>query len=192
NVNSLNTEKLLKNVQRIENNVDRLNHLINNILMIGKLDSDKIPFDPKPLNVSQYIIDSILPDFESRNQQILISVEEQEKEVSLDPRLFSHIVTNLLENAIKYSSASKLPEIKLRYHADRVEIRVIDYGIGIPKEDIPKLFDTFFRASNVDNIQGTGLGLSIVNQFVKIHNGTIKVESEVGKGSSFIVYFPYT
>ena len=190
-VDNLKPEKLKKNVARIENNVDRLNQLISNILMIGKLDSDKIPFDPQPLKISTFISESILPDFESRNQVISISTEGKEKEVSLDTRLFTQIMTNLLENAIKYSPESKLPIIQLQYHEGGIDIHVVDYGIGIPDEDIPKLFDTFFRASNVDNIQGTGLGLSIVNQFVKIHNGTIRVESEVGKGSSFIVNFPY-
>ncbi len=192
NPESLNTERLKKNVGRIENNVDRLNQLISNILMIGKLDSDKIPYDPQPMKPSEFIASSILPDFESRNQTIVTSVKGNEKEVELDPRLFSHIMTNLLENAIKYSSESKLPEIKLDYLNESIDIHVVDYGIGIPIEDIPKLFDTFFRASNVDNVQGTGLGLSIVKQFVKIQRGTIRVESEVGKGSSFIVNFPYT
>ena len=192
NADSLAREKLKKNVGRIENNVDRLNQLISNILMIGKLDSDKIPYDPQPLMVSRFIAESILPDFESRNQQIEMSIQGEEQEVSLDTRLFSHIMTNLLENAIKYSAESKLPIIELHYQEKELAVHVIDFGIGIPKDEIPKLFDTFYRASNVDNIQGTGLGLTIVQQFVKIHEGNMRVESEVGKGSSFIVNFPYT
>lgn len=182
-------EKLKKNVGRIENNVDRLNQLINNILMIGKLDSDKIPFDPRPINVYDFIKENILPDFESRNQPILCEQDGEPYKVNLDDQLFRHIMTNLLENAVKYSPEGKPPLIKLVFDKS-LEIHVVDYGIGIPEEEIPKLFDTFFRASNVDNIQGTGLGLSIVKQFVKIHKGDISVNSEVGKGSTFTLNFP--
>ncbi len=184
-------EKLKKNVSRIENNVERLNHLINNILMIGKLDSDKIPFDPRPIDVERFIKESILPDFESRNQVISCEQEGKPFKVNLDEQLFRHIMTNLLENAVKYSPDGNPPVVRLMFK-EGLEIHVIDYGIGIPEDELPKLFDTFFRASNVDNIQGTGLGLSIVKQFVKIHKGDISVKSEIGKGSTFILNFPNT
>ena len=159
--------------------------------MIGKLDSDKIPFDPRPIDVERFIKESILPDFESRNQVISCEQEGKPFKVNLDEQLFRHIMTNLLENAVKYSPDGNPPVVRLMFK-EGLEIHVIDYGIGIPEDELPKLFDTFFRASNVDNIQGTGLGLSIVKQFVKIHKGDISVKSEIGKGSTFILNFPNT
>lgn len=191
NVEVLKRDKLLKNVSRIENNVDRLNQLINNILMIGKLDSDKVPFDPRAMDVCEFLGRHILPDFESRNQDIECAKEGEVRSVELDEKLFSHVMTNLLENAIKYSPDGGPPEMKLMFGDDGLCIEVTDHGIGIPEVDQARLFDTFYRASNVDNIQGTGLGLAIVKQFVELHSGTINVRSEVGKGSTFILNFPY-
>lgn len=189
---TLKPERLKKNVIRIENNVDRLNQLINNILMIGKLDSEKVPFEPRVTDVVEFIEKNVLPDFDSRQQPVQSQVSGKKKSVELDTNLFSHIMTNLLENAIKYSPGGTPPDLLLRYEPSHMQVHVADKGIGIPKSEQAKLFDTFYRASNVDNIQGTGLGLSIVQQFVQIHGGTIAVESEEGEGATFILTFPYT
>lgn len=190
NFERLDKDKLKKNVSRIETNVERLNQLVSNILMIGQLDSQKVPFDPKSLDVCEFIQEAVLPDFISRNQPIACSKDGTPFNVNIDKRLFGHIMNNLIENAIKYSEGSdKGPELFLNFTDDHFELHVKDYGMGIPEEEQEKLFDTFFRASNVGNIQGTGLGLSIVNEFVKIHGGSIKVESKVGKGTTFIITF---
>ena len=93
---------------------------------------------------------------------------------------------------MKYSEGKQDPEVTLRYtKLDHVNIHVKDYGIGIPKKDQKGLFQTFYRATNVQNIQGSGLGLSIVKEFVDLHGGTINVVSEKDKGSEFIVEVPY-
>lgn len=187
----LDKDKLKKNVSRIETNVERLNQLVNNILMIGQLDSQKVPFEPKSTDICEYIQEAVLPDFISRNQHIACSKEGTPFNVAIDKRLFGHIMNNLIENAIKYSEGSeKEPELFLLFSDNHFELCVKDYGMGIPEKEQEKLFDTFFRASNVGNIQGTGLGLSIVNEFVKIHGGDIKVDSVVGEGTTFIITFP--
>ncbi|WP_462251640.1 sensor histidine kinase [Ekhidna sp.] len=185
----INREKLLKNVERVENNVERLNQLINNILMIGKLDSKKVPFSPQLIDPKEYIEKSILPDYYQRGHRVALAIEGKGYEVNLDKTLFSHILNNLIGNAIKYTIDGKPPELSLIY-GDHFEIHVKDHGIGIPESDQKKLFSTFFRASNVGNIQGTGLGLSIVHEFVQIHEGTIEVISEVSVGTTFIIKFP--
>jgi len=109
----------------------------------------------------------------------------------------SQVALNLLSNAIKFSPQgstihvyiSTLSKVTIN---DFVKLEIKDQGIGIPQEDIPKLFTRFFRASNAlsRHIEGTGLGLAIVSRIVALHKGTIRVESEVNKGSSFIVEFP--
>ena len=83
-------------------------------------------------------------------------------------------MSNLIENAIKYSPDGEPPEVKLIF-GDELEIRIKDHGIGIPEEELPKLFETFFRASNVDNIQGTGLGLSIAKSLVELQGGVFEI-----------------
>ncbi|MEM9340588.1 MAG: PAS domain-containing sensor histidine kinase [Bacteroidota bacterium] len=191
NDETLTRKRLVKNVSRIDDNVDRLNQLINNILMIGKLDSDKVPFNPEPLNVDDYIREHILQDYQVRGQKITCFQEGSQRDVTLDKRLFVQIINNLLENAFKYSPEGSPPELHTTYHEDNLELKIKDYGIGIPEEEQEKLFDTFYRASNVGNIQGTGLGLAIVQQFVKLHEGSIKVSSKVGEGTIFTLNFPY-
>ncbi|MFK7954188.1 MAG: PAS domain S-box protein [Ekhidna sp.] len=191
NFDRLDKSKLKKNVSRIETNVERLNQLVTNILMIGQLDSQKVPFDPESTDIFEFIQEAVLPDFISRRQPISCSKEGIPFKVKIDKRLFGHIMNNLIENALKYSEGSeKKPELFLDFYDDHLALHVKDHGMGIPEEEQEKLFDTFFRASNVGNIQGTGLGLSIVNEFVKIHGGDIKVDSAVGKGTTFIITFP--
>jgi signal transduction histidine kinase len=101
-----------------------------------------------------------------------------------------HIVTNLLSNAIKYSPQGGTIQFDLTCDSESAVFRIQDTGIGIPKVDLEKLFDSFRRAGNVGNIQGTGLGLAIVKKCVDLHGGTITVESELEIGTTFIVTLP--
>lgn len=181
--------KLLKNIERVDNNVERLNSLINNILMIGKLDSKKIPYSPEPLIASDYLSEHVLPDYLVQGHTISLAISGVKYATKLDKSLFSHILNNLIENAIKYTTNGKKPEIHVFYQ-EELEIHVKDYGMGIPEADQKKLFNTFFRASNVGNIKGTGLGLAIVQEFVQLHRGTIEVQSKEEVGTTFIIKFP--
>lgn len=191
-IKQLDPAKLKRFVARIDNNVDRLNQLISNILTIGKLDSGKVPFSPVLMDVHTFLTKKVLADFASRGSHIDCHVVGTARKMELDEKLFTQIIINLIENAIKYSPDAPPPQVTLHYMATELEVQVRDFGIGIPQEELNKLFNTFYRASNVDNIQGTGLGLSIVKQFVEIHKGKIKIESAVGKGSTFYLIFPYT
>ena len=190
NPEHLNIDKLAKNTKRIDNNVERLNSLINNILLIGKLDSKKIPFSPENFDLSNFIRQKILSDFKSRGTDIIFKQSGKAFSVRLDKTLFTHIINNLIENAIKYTKNEVPPELEINFKSKYFEVKVKDHGIGIPQDEVEKLFDTFFRASNVDNIQGTGLGLSIVHEFVKLHSGEIKVKSRLNKGTTFTISFP--
>lgn len=185
----LDKTKLLKNVHRIERNVDRLNQLISNILLIGKLADGKVQFNPKSHDLEEFIQKSILPNLSADHLPKLI-LPGKKYEVSLDQKLFTQIMNNLIENAFKYSPDSQIPEVHIHYHENQVELKVKDYGIGVPQEDLERLFETFYRASNVDNIQGTGLGLAIVKEYTELHGGTISVESNVNEGTIFSILLP--
>jgi PAS domain S-box-containing protein len=185
----LDKTKLLKNVHRIERNVDRLNQLISNILLIGKLADGKVQFNPKLHDIEETIEKAILPNLTSKNLPKVI-ITGQKFDVNLDKKLFTQIMNNLIENAFKYSPDSQIPEVHIHYHDNQVELKVKDYGIGVPKEDLERLFETFYRASNVDNIQGTGLGLAIVKEYTELHGGTISVESNVNEGTIFSILLP--
>eukprot|EP01031_Cornospumella_fuschlensis_P004182 gene4182-5229_t len=90
-----------------------------------------------------------------------------------DPSLLSHVVSNLVNNAFKYSPEAQDPELSVEYHSDFYSIKVTDYGIGIPLEEQEHLFETFFRANNVLNIEGTGLGLTITKEFTQKLGGNL-------------------
>jgi signal transduction histidine kinase len=108
----------------------------------------------------------------------------------IDERWFRHIFGNLLSNAIKYSPEGGLVRFEATVRTQEVEFQVVDSGIGLPQQDIPRLFETFFRASNSGKISGTGLGLSIVQRAVELHGGRISVASELGQGTTFTVVLP--
>jgi signal transduction histidine kinase len=100
------------------------------------------------------------------------------------------VISNLLSNALKYSSSEKTVYLELSHDSTQIVLKVRDAGIGIPAEDIKGLFEPFQRATNVGTISGTGLGLSIALQAVELHRGKILVESELGVGTTFTLIIP--
>jgi signal transduction histidine kinase len=108
----------------------------------------------------------------------------------LDERLLRSILSNLLSNAIRYTPDGRAIWLKLAKQRGQVILKVQDEGIGISSGDRKQLFEPFHRGQNVSNIPGTGLGLSIVQQFVQLQQGTIKVTSRVGVGTTFTVSLP--
>jgi signal transduction histidine kinase len=107
-----------------------------------------------------------------------------------DSSILKHIVINILSNAIKFSPDKAVIQINTSITNTTTIIQITDQGIGIPKEDQVHLFERFFRATNVTNIQGTGLGLHIVGRYVDLLKGTIEYASELEKGSSFTIKLP--
>ena len=108
-----------------------------------------------------------------------------------DKNLIFHAITNLISNAFKYSKGKPNPIIELNFGRFAVSIAVIDFGIGIDKEEIQNLFQSFFRSKHVLDIQGTGLGLVIAKEFIEINDGTIHVKSQKDKGSKFVITLPF-
>jgi PAS domain S-box-containing protein len=185
-------EKKSRNFNRILDEIKRLTNLMNDILMLGRLESGKIPFNPLPVNIVD-LCQEIIQERYNQNEdglKVEISVNGQNYHYKLDSNIYTHIITNLLSNAFKYSKGNGNPRIELNCEKNHFELKVIDSGIGIPGHEKDKIFETFHRASNADDFQGTGLGLSIVMQFLNLHDGEITVESEEGKGSTFAIYQP--
>jgi len=121
---------------------------------------------------------------------VLLKTFGKPKELNLDVHLFEHALINVLTNALKYSKGRPDPIVELDYTAQSgVEIRVKDFGVGIPENEIDKVFESFYRASNVEEISGTGLGMAIVKQYVMLNNGTVQIHSELGKGTTVIIKF---
>ncbi|TDK44215.1 PAS domain S-box protein [Algoriphagus formosus] len=182
-----------KYFERISGEIGRVSALMNDMLLLGKIEAGKVEIRLHPisiLNLSREIISKLSTGRED-NRTIELNIKGLEREIQADKSLMDHILTNLLTNALKYSEGRPNPQLTINYeNLFELQISVRDFGIGIPEKDQKELFSSFFRATNVKNIQGTGLGLSIVKEFVQMHKGEIWVESELNKGAEFIVKIP--
>lgn len=181
-----------RNISRISAEIFILNTMLDEILTISRIVSNNMEVKKQPVRVEQVINDIKYQYFsERKDDRVLdVTVSGSPREIYADKNQLSKIFTNLVGNAFKFSS-KKNPSVKLSYQKRRLVVRVKDDGVGIPAQDIPHLFTSFYRGSNVDSIEGTGLGLSIVKTFVESNNGTITVKSEEHKGTTFILAFSY-
>lgn len=183
-------EKTDKHIARILASVNHLTDILNDFLTVGKIQQGDILFSPVTFNIKEHIA-MIVAEFENnQNMEHHISYKHSGKElVVLDPILLKQITTNILSNAIKFSAKKTLVEIKTKWINGRVILSVKDFGIGIPPDYQKHLFKQFYRASNALNIQGTGLGLHLVSKYAALMNGTVHYESELEKGTQFVIGF---
>ncbi len=188
----LEPEKKTEVLQQLRRNVTKMTSLIDDVLVISKKDMDKLQFDPASLDLKAFCLDLIAEVQTAFNDKQIINFTyntEQEK-FNLDSKLLDHVLSNLLTNACKYSSLNSIVDLEIYLKASELIFIVRDRGIGIPPEDIPNLFNSFYRASNSKNYQGTGLGLAIAKEYVEFHQGEIAVESELEVGTTFTVTIP--
>jgi signal transduction histidine kinase len=166
--------------------------LMEEVLLLGRFEAGKMEFQPAPLDFGAFarrLVDELLSATD-RRCSIDLSVPEDLPFAAADERLLRHIFTNLLTNAVKYSEPMRV--VRWTIEADGAELvcRVEDRGIGIDPHDLEWLFNAFHRGRNVGERPGTGLGLVIVKRCVELHGGRIKVESQLGQGTSMIVRLP--
>jgi PAS domain S-box-containing protein len=183
-------EKRDKHIDRIKASVNNLTDILNEFLSIGKIEDGKILARYSHFDLNEFVgnICNEIRGIAKKGQQF-IHVHEGDNIVVSDNSLLRNIIFNLLSNAIKFTGDDGVIEIGSRADKKGFSITVKDNGIGISEEDQKHLFERFFRASNVTNIQGTGLGLHIVGKYVELLNGSISFESELEKGTTFILSF---
>jgi signal transduction histidine kinase len=184
--------KQLKHFQRIQATVKHMTALVNDVMFINKAEFEQLEFNPAPLNLAtlfQELVDELRLKISDKHSLNFINIGDC-KPFYLDAQVLRQIFTNLVSNAIKYSPDGGKVSLQLTGDNNHVIFSCADEGIGIPKEDLNNLFDSFSRASNVGTIAGTGLGLSIVKKCVDLHGGQLSVESEVGVGTKFTVMLP--
>ena len=184
-------DKRDKHIQRIKSSVGDLVAILEEFLTLEKIDEGKIDVKNQSYNIQEQI-EQLCQKFTSTEKlEHIFNYEHHGGEiVFLDKVFLNHILTNLISNAVKYSPA--LSTIYILSEADHQSLKLVvkDEGIGISEEDQQQLFDRFFRAANTGNIKGTGLGLHIVKRYVDLLRGSITVESQLGKGTVFIVLLP--
>ena len=185
----LSREDINERLRKIKREVEDMTVMLEDILIIGKSDAQKLNYNPELLNLVSLITD-IITEYqlnESESKSIDYIISSPVIMVHADKKWIKHIVINLFTNATKYSAKDKPIEITIKQERSSVSFCFMDYGIGVSKNDIKLLFEPFHRGKNTQNISGTGLGLSVVKKAVELHKGKIEVESKLGKGSSFKV-----
>lgn len=179
--------------EKINQAIKNMTHMLEDVLVIGRAESGRLEFNPTELDLYKLCVELVqeIRMTSGKHHKISFEMQSQCPRVQMDPALLNHMLTNLFSNAIKYSEKGTRIILSLNCDGNRiVTFHLIDEGIGIPQEDLERLFEPFYRAKNVETIAGTGLGLAIVKRAVDIHNGKIDVQSQPGQGTTFTVMLP--
>jgi two-component system phosphate regulon sensor histidine kinase PhoR len=200
---SISNDKVIKEEEKVrffagmikKENV-RMNEQVERILQIARLDRKEFEFNFQATDVHLLIeqaIDGILLQVEKRGGRIETDLGATNSVVTTDPIHFTHLVYNLLDNANKYSTESPLIKVSTSNSPKGIYLTVEDNGIGMTKAVQSRIFDKFYRlpSGNIHNVKGFGLGLSYIKAILEANNGSIKVSSEPGKGSRFVVFIPF-
>ena len=184
-------EKRNKHIDRIKDSVKHLNDILEDFLSLGKLDEGRISTDPSEFNLPEMIAETLseVKVVLKPGQKFNFKFEGEEK-IHADKKLLRNILINLISNAAKFSEADLPITITAKSDGEKNIITVADKGIGISQKDQEHLFTMFYRGTNVTNIQGTGLGLHIVKRYLDLINGTVNLQSTLGKGTSITITFP--
>ncbi len=179
---------------KIEKHSDLLTQLINNLLDIARIESGRITMEQKPIAFGEFldtVNEMVKPQIDAKKINYDLQCEGIE-EILGDEQHLQRVFMNLLSNAVKYTPEEGTITLNVTKSETSVTVSVIDTGCGIPEEDVPKLFQEFYRSADPINktIKGTGLGLALVKRIIEAHKGTLTVTSEQGKGSTFAFDLP--
>lgn len=186
------SEKQQQSLQRIQIAAEQMNQLLEDILTLGRTDIGKNRFKPIAVDLVVFCenLIKIQQMMVSEKYTLTFTHEGNCQHNSIDETLLGHLLNNLLSNAIKYSPQGGEVILKLFSQEAEICLQVQDEGIGIPQQELQFLFEPFQRASNVGAIPGTGLGLVIAKRVVELHRGHIDIQSQEGKGTTFIIRLP--
>ncbi len=178
-------------LERIRNAATGMTQMLDDILVIGRAEAGVLRPSPAPLEVDAFCrhLVETLEQAHGKGGRVRYQFSGDPQLIG-DERLLTHVLSNLVGNALKYSPPDSEVVLEVRANGTACHFLVRDQGIGIPAEDLPKLFQSFRRGSNVGQIKGSGLGLAVVKRALDVQNGSIEVKSEVGRGTEFSVTVP--
>jgi signal transduction histidine kinase len=177
--------------ERIRAAAASMRRMLDDILIIGRAEAGVLRACPAQMNLdefSRHLVEGL--EHSTARSHCIGYTFEGDPRVTLDERLLSEVVGNLLSNALKYSAPGSKVQFDVVASEERCRFSIEDQGIGIPEDELPRLFESFFRASNVDQIKGSGLGLAVVRKALDVQGGTITVTSKLGIGTRFVVQVP--
>lgn len=189
--NLLTTDEILKRLKTIRSAVARLVNMMETVLSSNMVKTGRLDLVPEDFSLKDLIRELCLEQGDlATGHLIRFDVDKLPERVTLDRKVVTLVLTNLLSNAVKYSLVMPVVVVNASKEGGRLHISVLDNGVGIPPDEVPKVFDRFYRASTSSGVSGSGVGLSLVKDLVTLHGGSISVESTVGKGTRFDVIFP--
>jgi two-component system, OmpR family, phosphate regulon sensor histidine kinase PhoR len=177
----------------IENESTRLSRITEDLLKLASLEADHLRFEPKPYRLDKQIRSLILTcEPQWTEKKIGIEADLQEVSITADEDMLSQVWLNLIHNSIKFTPENGNIKVALQKQGEKIQFKISDTGMGISAQDQLHIFERFYKTdkSRTRSKEGSGLGLSIVKKILDLHKGTIHVESEVGKGTTFTVSFP--
>ena len=181
-------------LEKISNGVDTVTEMIGDLLDLGRIEAE-IRMDMEPCCIEAIITKSVQGQenhAELKRQTITVEIQSDLPRVLGNALRLGQSVSNIVSNAIKYTPEQGRITVTAEMKDDKVAIKIKDNGIGISQEDLPHIFDKFFRVDRpeTENIVGSGLGLSIVKTIIEKHGGRVWVESEIGNGTTFVIVLP--
>jgi signal transduction histidine kinase len=179
-------------LESIARNTRRMAGMMEDILILSRLDAGKLEFQPAGLDLNAFctrVVDEVLSATNNRCA-IELTLKSTPSKAEADERLLGHILTNLLSNAVKYSEPGATVRLQVKRDGRDVVCIVRDEGIGIADEDQQNLFKAFHRGGNVGTRPGTGLGLLLVKRCAELHGGSVQVSSRIGQGTTVTVTLP--
>jgi PAS domain S-box-containing protein len=189
----LTEQRRVEQLQRIREQVGFMTELLDDVLTLGKARADRLDFNPQAFDIEQ-VCRSLFEQIQSTaspKHSFIFRRTGKLDDATLDEKLLRRVLANLLTNAVKYSPNGGEIRFDVLRQDDQVVFKIQDHGIGIPERDQERLFEPFHRASNSRSISGTGLGLAIVYDTIRVHGGTIDMQSLEGEGTTFTVRLPY-
>ena len=177
-----------------QRNIDRLSRLINEVLDFQKLSANKMKFNMQENDIREVVKDAchtMTLYAEKKKVKLAVKLDDDLPKAKFDSDGIMQVMTNLINNSIKFTPENGQVSVAIKHKGEDLLICVSDTGIGVPKENLPKLFAPFYQVHQPgQQVKGTGLGLAIVSKIVTQHGGRIEVESEVGQGTTFTVFLP--
>jgi len=182
-------------VKTAERRSSTLLDLLDDILLLSYRKSTEAVYQMGPvqvIDIVQKVVEDIQDQAQKKNIEIDIQIPQNFPQVLADPESLKEAFSNLLNNAVKYTKEHGTVNVSAKQKKGLLEIEVRDTGIGIASENLPEIFSEFYRAPNAKSykIEGTGLGLAIVKEIVEAHQGSLEVQSELEKGTTFTVILP--
>jgi two-component system sensor histidine kinase KdpD len=172
-----------------DESLDRLTHLVDNLLDMSRLQAGALSLFPRPVGLDE-VVARALDNLEPAARGIAVDIPESLPEISVDPAIMERVIVNLTENALRYSPSGQPPLLTASALGDRVELRVVDRGPGIPEQDRDRMFVPFQRLGDTDNTTGVGLGLALSRGLTEAMGGSLTAEETPGGGLTMTVSVP--